>query len=182
MKANKKNKNKNKNKGGQADKAKKGPASNGSWEEMLNQPLPDEESTAAGDMTLDTTMDVEEKKEETLDASKAEESTVASAATAETTEGGEEPKNKKKRKKRANKNTVAKLKEVRREFMDRCVSPGYQKINRVHLNGEVTLTNLKGQDEADGVYNNTRSKKKMKLPPKAEPAKAEENKSAAASE
>ena len=39
------NKNKNKNKGG-ANKKTGGPQSNGSWEEMLNKPLPGDDAAA----------------------------------------------------------------------------------------------------------------------------------------
>ena len=59
---------------------------------------------------------------------------------------------KKKRKKRANKRDVAKLKEMRKDFMDRCVSPEYDRISRVQLNAEVNLTNLKGIEIEEAVF------------------------------
>lgn len=58
------------------------------------------------------------------------------------------------------------MKEMRKEFMDRCVSPTYHNINRLQLNGEVVITNMKkviaAQEEEDAVYKNTRSKKGKK--------------------
>ena len=86
-------------------------------------------------------------------------STNAAAGNEKEGEEGERPE-KKKRKKRASKKTVAKLKEVRKDFMNRCVSPEYKRINRIHLNAEVSLINLKGLDldNDDAVYRNTRSK------------------------
>lgn len=53
---------------------------------------------------------------------------ASSSAVQGTNEDGEEDadrQGKKKRKKRANKRTVAKMKEMRKDFMDRCVSPEY---------------------------------------------------------
>ena len=53
---------------------------------------------------------------------------------------------------------------MRKEFMDRCVSPSYHNSSRHQLNGEINLINLKhiggGSPGKDGVYMNTRSKKK----------------------
>jgi len=53
--------------------------------------------------------------------------------------------------------------------MDRCVSPNYQRANRLQLNGEISLRNLKGlsNDELDAPYLNTRSKKKIHKKPQA---------------
>ena len=77
---------------------------------------------------------------------------------------------KKKKRKRTNKKNLAKLKELRREFMERCVSPSYHAYNSFSLNGEVSLTNLRDTilaEEEDHVYKNTRSRaaKKKKGPP-----------------
>ena len=55
-------------------------------------------------------------------------------------EGGDR---KKKRKKRANKRQVAQLKEVRKDFMERCVSPGYNRISRVQMNADLKFQNFK---------------------------------------
>jgi len=57
--------------------------------------------------------------------------------------------------------------------MDRCVSPNYQRANRLQLNGEITLRNLKGLagEELDAPYLNTRSKKKTHKKP--QPAEAQ---------
>ena len=84
---------------------------------------------------------------------------------------------KKKRKKRANKRTVAKLKEMRKDFIDRCVSPNYHRVSRLQLNGEVFLTNLKGL-EADGRIKGGKSKKVIRNGAafeKKETSKAEES-------
>ena len=88
---------------------------------------------------------------------------------------GDEGQGKKKRKKRANKRTVAMLKQMRKDFMDRCVSPNYQRANRLQLNGEITLRNLKGLagEELDAPYLNTRSKKKTHKKPQPSEAQPE---------
>ena len=49
---------------------------------------------------------------------------------------------KKKRKKRPNKRALAKLKEVRKDFMDRCVSPSYRRIGNYRHNAELSLKNV----------------------------------------
>ena len=57
---------------------------------------------------------------------------------------------------------MAKLKEMRKDFMERCVSPIYHSVNCLQLNGEVKLFNLKNfnfEAEEDAIYKNTRSKK-----------------------
>lgn len=84
-------------------------------------------------------------------------------AEAEGEEDGERGQGKKKRKKRANKRNVAKLKEIRKDFMDRCVSPEYDRINRKQLSADVNLVNLKNfAEQDDAVYKNTRSRGKGK--------------------
>ena len=63
---------------------------------------------------------------------------------------------KKKRKKRANKRQVAKLKEMRKDFLERCVSPEYDRINRVQLNADLKLRNFKNvmAEEQENVRKN----------------------------
>lgn len=167
------NKNKrNRNKKNKA--AKKAEDSDGDWEELLKAPLPNDESTA--DMTHASaaeetkTADKDKKQmandedwEDDDDETRAtNDSTKANArqSRADDDDGGEDGAGKKKRKKRANKRTVAKLKELRRNFMDRCVSPNYSRVSRLQLNGEICLTNLKQYfcSLPDAPYMNTRSK------------------------
>ena len=150
---NKRNRNK-KNKGAQEDKPD-------------DSTLPNDESTA--DMTHNSdaaknTNTQDDDTEATADSTKARAGTRDPDAVV-----GDEGQGKKKRKKRANKRTVAMLKQIRKDFMDRCVSPNYQRANRLQLNGEISLRNLKGlsNDELDAPYLNTRSKKKIHKKPQA---------------
>ena len=189
------NKNKNKNKGG-ANKVKSGgPQSNGSWEEMLNKPLPEDDAAAqtqAPDLGLEESKSSQGTVPMTLGfvepegaitktalddgAASGEDEidndlTQATAASdAQEEEGGAQGGPKKKRKKRANKNQVAKLKAARRDFMNRCVSPSYELTKRCQLNGQVSLTNIRDVEfGSDAVYKNTRSgKNKEKKAPSCE--------------
>ena len=148
----KRNKNKNKAKQG----GKKDDASSGSWEEMLNKPLPEAVAAVASG-------EKEDDWEEDNDATAATANTCTPNPEGdETAEGGEGEDQanpaKKKRKKRINKNAIAKLKEARKSFIDRCVSPSFRRTSKLQLNGEISLVNHKKmKDEPDAVYKNTRS-------------------------
>mmetsp|Transcript_30349 Transcript_30349/g.40340 ORF Transcript_30349/g.40340 Transcript_30349/m.40340 type:complete len:190 (+) Transcript_30349:106-675(+) len=144
---------------------------------MLNKPLPAEESTAA----------TESKSAATPADDDSDLDNDGTAATADTLpaaggdgDGDEETAGgKKKKRKRANKRTVAKLKELRKEFIERCVSPSFHSSNRIHFNGNIQLTNLRDiilAEDEDAVFKNTRSRaaKKNKGPPILLPKKKEQ--------
>lgn len=153
------NNNKNKRNRNKKNKAAaKKEDSDGDWEELLMKPLPNDESTA--DMTHDSSVAEESKAgkvknqagdnddewEDADDDTRAtNDSTKATAqqSLGDDDEAADDGIGKKKRKKRANKRAVAKLKELRRNFMERCVSPNYSRVSRLQLNGEINLTNLK---------------------------------------
>jgi len=178
MQNNKKRNNRNK----KPQAAKKVDEDDGDWEELLNAPLPNDESTA--DMTHCSEVakpkeeskngkaSVDEEWEDADDDTQAtNDSNTARAGQRDAGEAVEDGvQGKKKRKKRANKRTVAKLKEMRRDFMDRCVSPNYVRVSRLQLNGEIALRNLKGlgvngPEPNSAPYMNTRSKNVKKEPP-----------------
>ena len=172
----------NRTKKGAATKgAKKDDAqSDHSWEDMLKAPLPktaqdamgkgqendaknvNQKTIANGD---DWTDDGEATQATTTDSTKAVMGNQRNdAGKSDEAEDDVDRAGKKKRKKRANKRTVAKLKEIRKEFIERCVSPSYHQTNRLQLNGEITIVNHKKLTEQgeDAVYMNTRSRKGAK--------------------
>ena len=157
------NKNKrNRNKKNKANK--KAEDSDGDWEELLTAPLPNHEAsadTAKGAKGVEESNENDWEDEDDDQTRATNDSTKANARQGDE-DDGEDGAGKKKRKKRANKRTVAKLKEARRTFMERCVSPNYSRVSRLQLNGEINLTNLKhyfcSLPDSDAPYMNTRSK------------------------
>ena len=91
---------------------------------------PTADTTPQKNDDADTAWIDDDTTQETNDATHKSTNHTSTKAVAGNEEDGE-GKGKKKRKKRANKRTVAALKEMRKDFMDRCVSPEFNRINRV---------------------------------------------------
>jgi len=177
---NKQGKRNNRGKKGKQAQGPKKEDSDGSWEEMLNAPLPSHDTLIGGgpkkvSMSTKTKAtglkaaedeweDDDETTMTTTDSTKAVmgKNRTDGQHSDEAEEEGDRT-GKKKRKKRANKRTVAKLKEMRKIFIERCVSPSYHTTKQRQLNGEINLVNLKtafdADSERDAVYKNTRAKK-----------------------
>ena len=165
---NNKGKRNNKKKNKPAAQSKKPEDSDGDWEELLKAPLPKEEESKGKKNDTKVNEDEWEDDEDTTATKDTVGSSKATTGHDEIDDDGAAG-GKKKRKKRANKRTVAKLKELRKDFIDRCVSPHYFITNRLQLNGEITIRDLKNIDmsrEPDAPYRNTRNRKGAK---KAQP-------------
>lgn len=79
--------------------------------------------------------DGEELKEEDIDVTTASSSSIAKARPNTVDCGEDDETQQKKKKKRANQRNLAKIKEARKAFMERCVSPTYDQTNDKQYNG-----------------------------------------------